>query len=155
MPSTITADIDVDAPVRTVYNQWTQFEDFPEFMHAVESIEQRGDDLTHWVVSIGGVKREFDAVITDQVPDDHVAWASVEERLHAGHVSFEERPDGGTHIELEMQWEPETVLEKAGAALDLDERQAEMDLRRFKEFIEDRGRETGAWRGRIEGDVLE
>jgi len=149
MTSTVTAEIDVDVPVRTAYDQWTQFETFPEFMHAVKSIDQLEDERTHWVVSIGGVTREFDAIITEQVPDDHVAWASVEERLHAGVVSFAPAPDGGTQIELTMSWEPETFVEKAGAALALDERQAEADLRRFKEYIEERGSETGGWRGTI------
>jgi uncharacterized protein YndB with AHSA1/START domain len=153
-PSTMTADIDVDAPVQAVYNQWTQFESFPHFLHAVKEVTQTGDSMTHWVVSIGGVHREFDAEITEQVPDQVVAWASVDGKSHSGSVRF--RPSGtGTHVSLEMLWLPETFVEKVGAALNLDERQARMDLDRFKDFIEERGRETGGWRGEIHDGVTE
>lgn len=149
--STIQKTIDVKAPISAVYNQWTQFEEFPEFLGAVKSVEQIDDVLTHWVVSIGGVRREFDAAITDQVPDDHVAWASVDERVHAGRVAFQPIDPQHTRVKLEMLWEPETLVEKAGAALGIDERQAEMDLERFRSFIEERGSESGAWRGEIHG----
>jgi len=153
MAETMTAEVEVDAPLHTVYNQWTQFEEFPEFLHAVKSVEQIDDNLTHWVVSIGGQEREFDAAIIDQVPDDHVAWASVQERVHAGRVQFTPIDDMRTRVSLEMEWEPQTLLEKAGAALGIDERQAEMDLERFKKFIESRGAETGGWRGEIHGGM--
>lgn len=153
-PSTMTADIDVDAPIQAVYNQWTQFESFPHFLHAVKEVTQTGDSMTHWVVSIGGVHREFDAEITEQVPDQVVAWASVDGKSHSGSVRFQ--PSGtGTHVSLEMLWLPETFVEKVGAALNLDERQARMDLDRFKDFIEERGRETGGWRGEIHDGVTE
>ena len=149
MTETVTAEVEVDAPVHTVYDQWTQFEDFPRFLHAVKRIDQIDDMLTHWVVSIGGVQREFDAAIVDQVPDDHVAWASVDERIHAGRVAFTPTGSGSTKVRLEMSWEPETLVEKAGAKLNIDQRQVEMDLQRFREFLEERGAETGAWRGEI------
>jgi len=149
MTDTVTAEVEVDAPVHTVYNQWTQFEEFPRFLHDVKRIDQIDDMLTHWVVSVGGVQREFDAAITDQVPDDHVAWASVDERVHAGRVAFTPTDAGSTKVRLEMSWEPETLVEKVGATLMIDQRQAEMDLQRFREFIEGRGAETGAWRGEI------
>ncbi|WP_434969693.1 SRPBCC family protein [Microbacterium sp. bgisy207] len=149
MTSTMTADIEVDAPIRAVYDQWTQFEDFPQFMGSVNSITQTTDDLTHWTVSIGGVEREFDAEIVDQVPDDHVEWASTGERVHTGRVAFTPVTDDRTRVELRMEWEPETFVEKAGAGLNLDEAAARMDLERFKSFIEERGRETGGWRGEI------
>jgi uncharacterized protein YndB with AHSA1/START domain len=154
-PSTVTAEIDVDAPIRAVYNQWTQFESFPEFLHAVKEVTQHDDARTHWVVSIGGVRREFEAEITEQVPDEIIAWASIDGKSHTGSVSFGLTEGTGTHVRLEMMWLPETFVERVGAALDLDERQAEMDLRRFKEFIEERGRETGAWRGEIHDGVPE
>jgi len=151
MTETVTAEVDVDAPVRAVYDQWTQLEDLPRFLHAVESVEQVDDVLTHWVVSVGGVHREFDATIIDQVPDDHVSWASADSGLHAGRVSFSPLSEGRTHVELQMQWEPERLVEKAGAALNLDERQAQMDLERFKDFMEKAGMERGGWRGEIHG----
>jgi len=155
MADTVTAEVEVDVPISTAYNQWTQFEEFPEFLSDVKSVTQLDDDLTHWDVSIGGVRREFDAAIVDQVPDDHVEWASVEGRLHSGRVSFESISAGRTRVELAMAWEPETVLEKAGAAIGLDERQVEMDLMRFKRFIESRRDETGAWRGEIHDGLVE
>lgn len=148
-PSTMTAEIDVDAPIRAVYNQWTQFESFPHFLHAVKEVTQHDDTHTHWVVSVGGVRREFEAEITEQVPDQLIAWASVDGKSHSGSVQFGPNEDGGTHIALEMMWLPETFVERVGAALDIDARQAEMDLRRFREFIEERGRETGGWRGEV------
>jgi len=149
MTDTVTAEVEVDAPVHAVYNQWTQFEDFPRFLHDVKRVEQIGDMLTHWTVSIGGVQREFDAAITDQVPDDHVAWASVDERVHSGRVAFAATPSGTTRVRLEMSWEPETLVEKVGAKLMLDQHQAESDLERFRDFLESRGGETGGWRGEI------
>lgn len=149
--STITADVDVDVPVRTAYEQWTQFESFPHYLSAVEDVTQIDDTLTHWVVNVGGARREFDARIVDQVPDDHITWRSVDE-AHAGRVSF--RPtDAGAHVELSMEWEPTGFVEKAGAALQLDGMAVKRDLLRFKEFIEERRTPTGAWRGEVHGGV--
>ena len=154
-PSTMTAEIDVDAPIQAVYNQWTQFESFPHFLHAVKEVTQTDDARTHWVVSIGPVRREFDAEITEQVPDELIAWASIDGKSHSGSVRFS--PAGGaiTHVALEMMWLPETFVEKVGASLNLDEVQAQADLERFKTFIEERGRETGGWRGEIHDGVPE
>ncbi|MFD6054636.1 SRPBCC family protein [Agromyces sp. NPDC060279] len=149
MSTTITADIDVDVPVRTAYDQWTQFESFPEFLSGVDSITQIDDALTHWVVSFGGVRREFDAEISDQVPDEHVAWRSVSEVAHRGRVAFRPEADGRTRVELTMEWEPEGFVEKAGAALQLDDVMVKRDLQNFKEFIERRETPTGAWRGEV------
>jgi carbon monoxide dehydrogenase subunit G len=154
-PSTMSAEIDVDAPIQAVYNQWTQFESFPHFLNAVKEVTQIDDSLTHWVVSVGGVQREFDAEITDQVPDQHIAWASVDGKSHSGSVRFAPAGAASTRVSLEMMWLPETFVEKVGAALNLDERQAKMDLERFKSFIEERGRETGGWRGEIHDAVPE
>jgi hypothetical protein len=151
----MSAEIDVDAPIQAVYNQWTQFESFPHFLHAVKEVTQTDDSLTHWVVSIGGVRREFDAEITEQVPDQIIAWASVDGKSHSGSVRFSPAGGANTHVAMEMMWLPETFVEKVGAALNLDERQAQMDLERFKSFIEERGRETGGWRGEIHDGVPE
>lgn len=153
MPETVSTSIDVEAPLSTVYNQWTQFERFPEFMQAVERIEQLDDTTQWWVVRIGGIERAFEARIIEQVPDERIAWASVDERMHVGQVTFSIAPDGRTRIDLTMEWEPETLLEKTGGMLDLDDLQARMDLGRFKRFIEDRGTETGGWRGEIHDGV--
>jgi len=151
MTETLTAEVEVDVPVSTAYNQWTQLEEFPRFLSDVKEVRQLDDEFTHWVVSVGGVQREFDATIVDQAPDDHVAWQSVDEPVHGGRVSFEPQGPERTRVSLQMMWEPETLFEKAGAALGLDERRVEMDLERFKEFIEHRGAETGEWRGEIHG----
>ena len=152
--STITADIDVNVPVRTAYEQWTQFESFPEYLSSVDEVSQIDDTTTHWVVSIGGSRREFDARIVDQVPDDHISWQSIDEVRHAGRVSF--RPDAeGSRVELTMEWEPEGFVEKAGATLHLDDMAVKRDLQRFKEYIESRREPTGAWRGEGHGGVAD
>jgi uncharacterized membrane protein len=147
--TTVSADVEVDVPVRVAYDQWTQFESFPEFMSGVDEIRQQGDTMTHWVVSIGGVRREFDAKITEQVPDSVVAWQSVDGPQHRGRVTF--RPEGAerTHVDVELDWEPADFVEKVGAALQLDDLRVKRDLAKFKDFIESRGRETGAWRGEV------
>lgn len=151
MSTTVSSDIDVDVPVRVAYDQWTQFESFPNFMGGVEEIRQLDDETTHWIVKIGGVRREFDARITDQVPDSHVAWQSLDEPTHRGRIAFRSDGPERTHLDLELEWEPEGFVEKAGAALQVDDLQVRRDLERFKKFIEARGDETGAWRGEIHG----
>jgi uncharacterized membrane protein len=152
MSNTVTADTEVDVPVRTAYDQWTQFESFPQFMGGVESVRQLDDTSTHWIVSIAGVKREFDADISDQVPDDHVAWRSTTaEVAHRGRVDFRPVSADRTRVSLTIEWQPEGFVEKAGAALQLDDAQVKRDLHRFKEFIEKRDAETGAWRGEVHG----
>ncbi|MRG59682.1 cyclase [Agromyces sp. CFH 90414] len=153
MTTTVTADIEVDVPIAVAYDQWTQFESFPEFMHGVEEVRQEGDTLTHWTVSIGGVRREFDARITDQVPEEHVAWRSLDEVTHRGRVAFRSEGAERTRVDLELEWEPESLVEKAGAALQIDDLQVRRDLERFKTFVEDRGGATGAWRGEVHGGV--
>jgi uncharacterized membrane protein len=141
--------IEVDVPVSTAYNQWTQFEDFPQFMDNVESVQQLDDTQLHWVAEYGGKRHEWDAEITEQVPDRTIAWRSLGGITHNGTVTFEPLGPDQTRIKVEMEWEPEGVVEKAGAAVGLDERGVSEDLDRFKEFIEARGAETGAWRGRV------
>lgn len=151
MSTTVNASIDVDVPVRVAYDQWTQFESFPEFLGGVDSVTQLDDTMTHWVISIGGVRREFDAEIGDQVPDDHVAWRSIGEVTHRGRVEFTPSGADSTRVDLEIEWEPEGFVESAGAALQLDDLQVKSDLKRFKEFVERRGTPTGAWRGEVHG----
>jgi uncharacterized membrane protein len=148
--STVEKSIDVDVPVSTVYNQWTQFTSFPNFMGGVERIDQLDDTRTHWVMSIDGVKREFDAEITEQHPDERVAWTSTDGPKHAGVVTFHRLDADKTRVMLQLDYEPEGLVEKVGDKLGIVGRQAEGDLERFKKFIESRGQETGAWRGEIE-----
>jgi len=147
--STIEQSIDVRVPVRTAYDQWTQFEDFPQFMEGVERIDQVSDTRTHWVTSIAKVRREFDAEITEQRPDERIAWASVGEPRQAGVVTFHRLAPDTTRVMLQLDFAPQGMVEKAADALHLVERRVKGDLRRFKEFIESRGRETGAWRGEV------
>jgi uncharacterized membrane protein len=142
--------IDVDVPIRVAYDQWTQFESFPQFMGGVESITQLDDKRLHWVTSIDGVKREFDAEITEQHPEERIAWASTSgETKHAGVVTFHRLDEAKTRVMIQIDWEPEGLVEKAGAALGFDDRQVKADAKKFKEFIESRGTETGAWRGDV------
>ncbi|MEY9484508.1 putative membrane protein [Streptomyces calvus] len=148
--SQVEQSIEVDVPVRTAYNQWTQFESFPEFMDGVERIEQRTDTLTHWVTKVGGVEREFDAEITEQIPDERVAWTTVGgEAKQAGVVTFHRLRDTTTKVMLQMDFDPDGLAESVGDKLGFVKRQVDGDLKRFKEFIEQRGLETGAWRGEV------
>ena len=152
--SQIEESIDVNVPVRTAYNQWTQFEEFPRFMEGVESVKQLDDTRLHWVAEVAGRRREWEAKITEQNPDERVAWTSIDGAPNAGVVTFHRIDDNTTRIMLQLEFEPENVVEKAGDALGLVRRRAKGDLQRFKEFIESRGRETGAWRGQVEQDKL-
>jgi uncharacterized membrane protein len=148
--STIEQSIEVGVPVNTAYNQWTQFEDFPRFMEGVESIKQLDDTTMHWVTEIGGQKREFDAKITEQTPDQRIAWRADGEASQAGVVTFHRLSENQTRVMLQMEFEPEGFAEKAGDILGIVERRTKGDLERFKEFIESRGQETGAWRGEVD-----
>ncbi len=142
--------IDVDVPIRVAYDQWTQFESFPQFMGGVERITQLDDTRTHWVTKIGGVEREFDAEITEQHPEERIAWTSTTgDSKHAGVVTFHRLDDNKTRVMIQIDWEPEGVVEKVGAAVGVDDHQVKADAKRFKEFIESRGTETGAWRGDV------
>jgi uncharacterized membrane protein len=147
--TTIEKSVDVHAPVSTVYNQWTQFESFPAFMEGVERIVQVTPTLTHWETNIGGVRREFDAQITEQHPDERIAWRSVEGPEQAGVVTFHRLDNEVTRINLQMEYDPQTLTEKAGAALGMVGNRVNSDLKRFKAFIEQRDQETGAWRGEV------
>ncbi|GHD47605.1 SRPBCC family protein [Mycetocola manganoxydans] len=148
--ATVNSDIDVSAPISSVYNQWTQFESFPQFLGGVDEVVQKSDTQTHWKVSIAGVTREFDAEITEQIPDERVAWNSTSGEEHAGVVTFHRLSDSETRISLRMDWTPQGVVESAGALLQVDDMQIKKDLKKFKELIESNGFETGAWRGSVD-----
>ncbi|MFW3470138.1 SRPBCC family protein [Streptomyces microflavus] len=148
--SQVEESIEVSVPVSAAYNQWTQFESFPQFMEGVERIEQRTQTLTHWTTKIAGVEREFDAEITEQIPDERVAWTSVGgEAKQAGVVTFHYIDDSTTKVMLQLDYAPEGLAETVGDKLGFVKRQAAGDLKRFKEFIESRGAETGGWRGTV------
>lgn len=152
--SQIQQSIDVEVPVRTAYNQWTQFESFPQFMSGVESITQLDDKRLHWVTSIAGVEREFDAEITEQHPDERVAWASTGgESKHAGVVTFHKLDDNKSRVMVQIDWTPTDLVEKIGSAINIDDHRVKGDLERFKKFIESQGHESGAWRGDVDKDA--
>ncbi|WP_426228742.1 SRPBCC family protein [Pseudarthrobacter sp. DSP2-3-2b1] len=139
----------VNVPVSTAYNQWTQFEEFPHFMGGVKSVKQTSDDQLEWVAEIAGVRRQWTARVLEQVPDRKVAWAATEGATNAGAVEFEDVGGGQTSIRLSLEYDPEGIIEKVGDKLNVVDRQAEADLKRFKEFIEDAGYASGAWRGSL------
>ncbi|GIJ28064.1 cyclase [Micromonospora qiuiae] len=151
--SGVTEHVDVAVPVRTAYDQWTQFEEFPQFMEGVEEVRQLSDKMTHWTVEIAGVKREFDAEITEQLPDERIAWRSTGGTTHAGVVTFHRLDENSSRVSLQLEFDPHGVVEQAGDKLGVVDRRAKGDLQRFKQFIERRGQETGAWRGTIERPV--
>jgi uncharacterized membrane protein len=142
--------VDVNAPVRVAYNQWTQFEEFPKFMGGVEEIRQITDDTLHWKVDILGVSREFDTVITEQTPDHRVAWTTIDGPDHAGVVTFHSLDDDTTRVTLQMDYDPQGLLENVADKTGFVSGQLASDMEKFKEFIEDRSVSTGAWRGTIE-----
>jgi uncharacterized membrane protein len=148
----VETSIEVDVPVRTAYNQWTQFEEFPQFMDGVESVTQLDDTHLRWVAEIGGKREEWKAEITEQLPDERVAWRAVEGKGNAGVVTFHRLGDDRSKVMVQIDWEPDGLLEQLGAKFGSDERRVEGDLERFKELIESRGAETGAWRGEVEQD---
>src|SRR4051794_11127373 len=141
--------VEVDVPVNTAYNQWTQFEEFPQFMGGVDEVRQVSASLTHWVAQIAGVRREWDAAILEQVPDSKVAWAATTGATNAGAVYFQSLGPARTLVRLQLEYEPEGLVEKVGDFLNVVSRQAEGDLERFKTFIEGRGTATGGWRGAV------
>jgi len=147
--------VEVDVPVSAAYNQWTQFEEFPQFMDGVESVTQIDDATTHWVAQVAGVKREWDARIVRQEPDRVIAWDGFGGPDNAGMVQFD--PAGGdkTRVTVTVDWEPTSAVESVGDALGIVSRRVEKDVGRFKEFIESREVPTGAWRGRIEGGEVD
>ena len=149
MSTRVEKSVVVNVPVSRAYNQWTQFEDFPQFMGGVKSVTQRDDAHLAWVAEIAGVRRQWQARIVEQVPDQKVAWAATEGATNAGAVTFEDLGGDQTRVTLALDYEPEGLVEKVGDSLNIVERQAEGDLERFKAFIEAEGYASGAWRGSV------
>ncbi|MDB5797349.1 MAG: cyclase [Paucimonas sp.] len=147
--SSVADTIEVDVPVSTAYNQWTQFEEFPKFMHSVQEVRQLDDTHLHWKATVAGKQKEWDAEITHQVPDRRIAWRSTSGTPNGGSVTFEPIGEGRTRIRLEMQYTPEDFLEQAGDAMGAVKMELHQNLTRFKEMLEQRGHETGAWRGSV------
>jgi uncharacterized membrane protein len=148
-PRTITESIEIDVPVATAYNQWTQFEDFPLFMEGVEHVEQLDDTRLHWIAKVGGKTVEWDAKILEQHPDKQVSWISEDGKKTRGTVTFEPVSESRTQISLSMSFQAEGLTEALGSAVGLDERRVRGDLERFKQLVESRGAESGAWRGEV------
>ena len=147
--STIEQSIEVRVPLRTAYNQWTQFKEFPKFMEGVERIDQLDEKRLHWVAEIGGKHEEWDAEITEQRPDERIAWKSTSGAPNAGVVTFQRLPDETTKVMVQIDYEPQGIVENVGDALGVVKNRTKGDLERFKEYIESRGTETGAYRGEV------
>ena len=147
--STIEKSIDVNVPVRTAYNQWTQFEEFPRFMEGVKEVQQLDNTHLHWKADIAGKEKEWDAEITEQTPDQRIAWTSRGGAINGGVVTFHRRSDAKSTVMLQLEYDPQGMVENVGDALGVVSLRVQGDLERFKEFIETRGRETGAWRGQV------
>ena len=148
--ASVVESIDVKVPVSTAYNQWTQFEDFPHFMEGVKSVTQTDDTHLHWVAEVAGKEKEWDAEITEQHTDERVAWRNMTGADNAGVVTFHRIDDETTRVTLQLDADPEGMVEEVGTALGFLDRRVKGDLERFKKFIESRGVETGAWRGEVE-----
>jgi uncharacterized membrane protein len=147
--ATVEKSIDIDVPVHTAYNQWTQFEEFPHFMEGVESIKQLDDTRLHWVANVGGERKEWEARITEQLPDQRIAWRSEGGEFTSGEVSFHAIAPNRTRVTVRLHYEPQGITEKIGDMLGVVSGRIEADLERFKDFIEKRGHETGSWRGTV------
>jgi uncharacterized membrane protein len=145
----IEKSVDVDVPARVAYNQWTQFEEFPRFMEGVQEVTQLDDTRLHWTAEIGGQKKEWYSRITEQLPDRRIAWTSEGGTFTSGVITFHHLEPDKTRVMVEMEYDPESILEEVGDKLGFVSRKIEGDLKRFKEFIETRGEETGAWRGTV------
>ncbi len=151
--SKVEESIELEVPVGTAYNQWTQFEEFPQFMEHVDEVKQLDEEHLHWKVTIAGKTEEFDAEVTEQVPDTRIAWKSTSGRENAGAVDFHPLADDRCQIMVSMDAEPDGAIEKVADAAGVGRRQVRADLERFKELIEKRGGETGAWRGSVDRDA--
>jgi uncharacterized membrane protein len=152
--SSVTEEVEVQVPVRTAYNQWTQFEEFPQFMEGVKEVRQLDDTHIQWTAEVAGRTKEWEAEITEQRPDERVAWKSEDGAENSGVVTFHKLDEGRARVTVQIEAEPEGAAESAGDALGMLERRVKGDLERFKEFIESRGAETGAWRGEVDqGEV--
>ncbi len=151
----IEKQIEVEVPVHTAYNQWTQFEDFPQFMEGVKEVRQLDDKRLHWRAVIAGKEKQWDAKIFEQVPDHKIAWRSTSGARNDGLVTFDKRSDNKTVVTLHLDYDPEGAVENLGDKLGVVSHRVEGDLKRFKDFVEKRGSETGAWRGEIHGGEAE
>lgn len=151
MTKHIESSITVHVPVHTAYNQWTQFEEFPRFMEGVKEVRQLDDKRVHWIAEVAGKQKHWDAEITEQLPDQRIAWRSISGAQNAGIVEFRTVGQDETEVRVRMEFEPEGPAENLGAILQAADVRVKGDLRRFKDFIESRGTETGAWRGEIRG----
>jgi uncharacterized membrane protein len=147
--ATVHQSIEIDAPARVAYNQWTQFETFPTFMEGVKEVSQVDDTHLHWVAEVGGKREEWEAEITEQVPDERIAWRSVSGKGNAGTVTFESLDGGRTRLTVGIDHDTEGVVETVGSALGVDDRRVKGDLERFRQLIEARGAESGGWRGEV------
>ena len=147
--ASVVESIDVNVPLSTAYNQWTQFEDFPHFMEGVKSVKQLDDTHLHWVAEIAGKEEEWDAEISEQHPDERVAWRSTNGTSNAGVVTFHKLTDTSSRVTVQLDWAPEGLVEKVGALVGAGSHAVKKDLKNFKEFIEAQGVETGAWRGDV------
>ena len=147
----VSEEIRVERPVSDVYNQWTQFEEFPEFMGGVEQVQQKDDTHLHWKAKIAGQTAEWDAEITEQVPDRVIAWRATDGAQNEGRVQFQPEGDGATRVSLELDVEPEGVVQTAGDMMGALQTQVRQDLDRFKQLIESREQASGEWRGEVHG----
>jgi uncharacterized membrane protein len=147
---TVEESIEIEVPVSTAYNQWTQFESFPRFMDGVERVEQKDDTHLHWVAEVGGEKREWEAEITEQHPDHRIAWKALGQDGPNGVVTFHKLDNSRTKVMVQMDYEPEGMKESVGSGLGMDSRRVRGDLESFKQFIESVGTETGSWPGDVE-----
>lgn len=147
--SAVEKTIEINVPVRTVYNQWTQFEEFPRFMEGVKQVRQVDDTHLHWKAEIAGQEKEWDAEITEQIPDQRIAWTSRGGTMTSGVVTFQPLSDATSKVMLHMEYDPKGVAENIGDAVGAVSQRVEGDLERFKQYIETRGQETGAWRGTV------
>jgi uncharacterized membrane protein len=147
--ATVEQSIEVNCPLRTVYNQWTQFEEFPRFMEGVREVTQLDDTHLHWRAEIGGKEEEWDAEITEQIPDERIAWRSTSGAPNAGVVTFHRISDDTTRVMAQIDYDPQGIAENVGSATGIVSSRVKGDLQRFKEFLEQRGSETGAWRGEV------
>jgi uncharacterized membrane protein len=147
--STLATSIEVNVPVRTAYNQWTQFEEFPKFMDGIIEVRQLNDRRLHWKAVLGGLEREWDAEIIEQIPDQRIAWKSTSGALNEGIVTFEPLSDAKSMVCLHIAYGPQGIVETVGDEIGTVSTNVKEDLKRFKDFIETQGKETGAWRGKI------
>ena len=148
--ATVEESVEVSVPLQTAYNQWTQFEEFPRFMEGIKQVSQTDDTHLHWVAEIGGQRHEWDAEITEQKPDERIAWRNVDGKENAGVVTFHRLDDARTRLMVQLDYVPSGIIEKLGDLAGAADRRVSGDLERFKEMIEARGAESGAWRGNVD-----